>query len=220
MITAFSFSRLNSYEECPKKYNAISVDKTVKEEPNEVTQWGTDLHLAIAKFFRTGERLPLHMQQYQKYIDQIRTLPGQFIVEQKLAINAEYQATGWFDKDVYCRIISDLTILNGDSAVTFDWKTGKMKPGFMQLRLSSAVLFLLVPELQQITHAYVWFKDKRITKETMKRAEMPQVWADLLPKIQRYHDAHVAKDFPPRPSYLCRGYCPVKTCQYWEPRRG
>lgn len=216
-FTAFSYSRLDGYETCPRKYHAVSVAKLFKESENEATAYGTEVHLAFAAYFKKGTPLPLHMQQYQKYLAAIKQFPGTFITEQKLAINTDYQATGWFDADVYCRIISDLTILNGRTGAMWDWKTGKQKDDFTQLRLAGAVMFLLVPELEQITLAYFWLKTKKITKEKMLRSEMPGVWASLLPRIQRYHDAHVAQDFPPKPNYLCK-YCPVSTCPYYEKR--
>ncbi|MFI5397635.1 MAG: PD-(D/E)XK nuclease family protein [Candidatus Binatia bacterium] len=217
-LTAFSYSRLNAYEECPKKYHAISVAKSHKEPPSETTDYGTEVHQHFANFFKKGTPLPLHLQQYGKYLAKIKQYPGVFITEQKLAINADYEPTGWFDGDVYCRIISDLTILNGTNGAMFDWKTGKMKDDFLQLRLAGAVMFLLVPELQRIMLAYFWTKTKKITKEVLTREQMPGVWSELIPRIQRYHNAHVNHDFPPRQSWLC-GYCPVNSCPYWEPRR-
>jgi hypothetical protein len=217
-LTAFSYSRLNSYETCPKKYHAISVAKSVKVEESDQTTYGTELHLAFAAYFKKDKPLPLHMKQYEKYLKLIKAAPGQFITEQQLAINADYEATGWFDKDVYCRIISDLTILNGKSAIMWDWKTGKVSKDFLQLRLAGAVMFLLVPELERITLAYFWTKTKEITREVMTRGEMPGVWTALLPRIQRYQDAHHAQEFPAKPNYLC-AYCPVKSCPYWEPRK-
>jgi hypothetical protein len=217
-LTAFSYSRLNAYEECPKKYYAVSVAKSVKEPETEHTSYGTEVHLAFAEYFKKGKPLPLHMTQYTKYLAAIKQYPGTFITEQKLAINANYEPTGWFDSDVYCRIISDLTILNGDSAVMWDWKTGKIKDDFTQLRLAGAVMFLLVPELKRIVLAYFWLKNKQITKEVMTRDEMPDVWSKLLPRIQRYQDAHAALAFPPKPSWLC-GFCPLNSCPHWEPRK-
>lgn len=217
-LTAFSYSRLNAREECPKKYYAVSVAKSHKEEESEHTSYGTEVHLAFANYLKTGKALPLHMVQYTKYLAEIKKYPGTFITEQKLAINASYEPTGWFDGDVYCRIISDLTILNGTTAVMWDWKTGKIKDDFTQLRLAGAVMFLLVPELQRIVLAYFWLKNKKITKEIMTRDQMPGVWSDLLPRIQAYQDAHAAMDFPPKPSWLCR-YCPVNSCPHWEPRK-
>lgn len=216
-LTAFSYSRLTSYETCAKKYHAISVAKTVKEPESEHTTWGTDVHLAFANYMKKGTPLPLQMKQYEKYLKAIKAYPGTFIVEQKLAINAAYEPTGWFDNDVYCRIISDLTILHGSTGIMWDYKTGKPSSDFTQLRLAAAVMFLLVPELQKIVMAFFWTKNKTITKEIMTREEMPGVWSSLLPRIQRYMDAHVAQDFPAKPGFLCK-YCPLTTCPYWERR--
>lgn len=216
-LTAFSYSRLTSYETCPKKYHALSVAKSVKEAESEHTIYGTEVHLAFANFFKKGTKLPLHMQQYQKYLAAIKAYPGTFIVEQKLAINTLYEATGWFDNDVYCRIISDLTILHGTTGIMWDWKTGKPSKDFTQLKLAAAVMFLLVPELTKIVMAFFWTKNKTITKEIITRDEMPEVWSNLLPRIQRYMDAHGAVEFPPKPGPLCK-YCPLTTCPYWERR--
>jgi CRISPR/Cas system-associated exonuclease Cas4 (RecB family) len=214
-VTAFSYSRLNSYEECPKKYHAISVARSIKDIPNEHTQWGTDVHLAFKEYFKSGKPLPLQMKQYEKFLAQIKAFPGEFICEQKLAINTNYEPTGWLDKDVYCRIISDLTILNGRQGIMWDWKTGKPKDDFTQLRLAGAVMFLLVPELQRINLCYLWTKTKEITRQSMTREEMPGVWSGLLPRIERYHNAHVNSEFPAKPGWNCK-YCPVKTCAHWE----
>ncbi len=216
-LTAWSYSRLNSYETCPKKYHAISVAKTVKEQESEHTTWGTDVHNAFAAYFKTGKPLPLAMKQYEKYLAMIKQAPGEFIVEQKLAINASYEPTGWFDNDVYCRIISDLTIINGDRMVLWDWKTGKPSSDFSQLKISAAVMFQLMPETQLITMAYFWAKNKTITRQNVTRSKALDTWNELIPRIQRYHDAHVNKEFPPKPSYLCK-YCPVSSCPNWERR--
>lgn len=216
-LTAFSYSRLTSYETCPKKYHAISVTKSVKEEESEHTIFGTEMHEAFKNYFKKGTPLPLHMKQYEKYLKAIKAYPGTFITEQKLAINASYEPTGWFDNDVYCRIISDLTILNGPTGVMWDWKSGKLAKDFTQLKLAAAVMFLLVPELQRIVMAFFWTKTKQITREVLTRAEMPDVWSSLLPRIQRYMDAHVSQEFPAKPGYLCK-YCPLKSCPYWERR--
>lgn len=191
--------------------------KSVKEAESEHTVYGTEVHLAFANYFKKGAPLPLHMKQYEKYLKAIKLYPGTFIVEQKLAINQAYEPTGWFDNDVYCRIISDLTILHGSTGIMWDWKTGKPGSDFTQLKLAAAVMFLLVPELKKIVMAFFWAKNKTITKEILTRDEMPAVWSDLLPRIQRYMDAHVSMDFPPKSSYLCK-YCPLTSCPYWERR--
>lgn len=214
-LEAFSYSRLDNYESCPKKYFKISVEKSVKDPPNEHTTYGTDLHLAFAEYLKTGKPLPLHLRQWMKTLATIKASPGEKIIEQKIAINANYEPTDWFAKDVYCRVISDLTILNGAQGILWDWKTGKMKEDFSQLKLAGAVMFLLAEELEEVQLCYLWTKDKKVTKEKLTRDEMPTVWADLLPRIERYQNAHAQNIFEARPGFHCR-YCPVKTCPHNE----
>lgn len=217
-LQAFSFSRIEGYETCPKKFHAISVAKTVQDPPNEHTTYGTDLHKAFADFFRKGKPLPLHLRMHTPMLTKIKSAPGEFICEQQIAINADYKQTGWFDKDAYCRVISDLTIMHKSHAVMFDWKTGKLKDDFTQLRLAAAVMFLIAEELNTISMHYVWTKSKQITSDKMTRDEMPGVWASLIPRIERYQTAFDQGIFEARQGFHCR-YCPVKTCPFNETKR-
>lgn len=217
-LQAFSFSRLESYETCPKKFFHLSIAKDVSDPPNEHTSFGTEVHLAFANYVKGRiKALPLHLRQHTPMLDTIKNAPGDHIVEQQVAINKDYKPTGWFDSDVYCRVISDLTIMNGSHAIMFDWKTGKMKDGFDQLRLAAAVMFLLADELETISMHYVWTKNKQVTSDRMTRDEMPGVWAALQPRLIRYQNAFVMQQFEARQGFHCK-YCPVKKCPYNEKR--
>jgi PD-(D/E)XK nuclease superfamily len=217
-LVAFSFSRLEGYETCPKKFFHLSVAKDWKDPPNEMTQYGTDLHKAFADFLKSGKMLPLHLRQHLPMLRQLQQAPGEKVIEQQIAINHEYKQTDWFAKDTYCRVISDLTIMNGPHAVMFDWKSGKLKDGFDQLRLAAAVMFLIAEELETISMHYVWTKNKAITSDKMARADMPDVWANLMPRLQHYQNAHANMDFPARQGFHCN-YCPIKTCPYNSNKR-
>lgn len=219
---AFSFSRLESYETCPKKYHALSVAKSVKDEGNEFTKYGEEVHKSFADYFLKNRSLPMHLSQYQKILSPIKGAPGRKYVEQKLCINAKYEGVDWFAKDAYCRVISDLTITSGERGILFDWKTGKQKDDFTQLRLAGAVVFLLDEEVQSLDLVYFWTKSKSFTRDLERgpllREQMPQVFEELAPRLQRYQEAHAAEDFPARPSYICR-YCPVLKCPYNEVKK-
>ena len=149
----------------------------------------------------------------------IKDAPGEKVVEQQIALNAQWQPVEWFAKDAWLRVKSDVTIINGKEAVQFDYKTGKVKDDFTQLRLNSAVTFHLAPEIETITHAFLWIKSKQVTREKMTKEQVPEFWSNMLPRVARYQQAHDEQNFPPRPGFLCRGYCEVKTCQYWEAKR-
>lgn len=214
---AWSYSRLTGFETCPKKFHALSVAKTVKDPPNEHTDYGTEVHLAFANRVKKAKPLPLHLRQHEKLLAQLAAAPGEKIVEQKVAINANFAPTGWFDNDVWCRVISDLTVLNAPKGAMFDYKTGKVYDDFTQLRLAGAVIFQLAPEIEELTLAYIWTKNRSVTKEAMNRGQVQGFWADILPRVNRYQAAFDKQEFPARPGIHCK-WCPVKTCPYNEKR--
>lgn len=218
-LIAWSYSRLSNFEQCPRKYWHLNIQKDITEEKGEAATYGDEVHKSFAKFFKHGVELPLHLRQYQPMLAQIAKAPGDKIVEQQIALNANFEQVEWFSKDAYLRVISDLTQHNGTHAVTWDWKTGKPSDDFTQLKLNAAVTFHLGQEIQHITMAYFWLKTKKVAPEVITRDKAADVWSGLLPRVQKYQDAHAANAFPPRQNYLCKGYCPVKTCQFWEPRK-
>jgi hypothetical protein len=217
--TAWSFSRLSSYENCPKKYYHESVAKTYPFEKNEASMYGDEVHKAFELYFRRGQTLPFHLKHLDRYLAPINAAPGEKVVEQQLCFNAQWEQVEWYSKDAYFRTKQDLLIINGKSAVAFDWKTGKMKDDFTQLDLNAAVTMHIDQNIEQVTSAFFWIQSKTIAPKTVTRAQIPDVWGAVMPRVERYQQAHAAQDFPPRQGFLCKGYCPVKTCQFWEPKR-
>lgn len=216
---AWSYSRLASYETCPRKFWAESVGKTVPFVKSEQAAYGDEVHLAFKDYFKSGTPLPLHLRHFEKIIAPIAKAPGVKSIEQKICLNASWEVVDWFAKDAYLRVISDLTQLNGTHGVLWDWKTGKPKDDFTQLRLNAAVTFHLAPEIQTATVAFLWLQTKKVAPLKMVRADATDVWAELLPRVAKYQEAHVKQDFPPRQNFLCRGWCQVSTCQFWEKKR-
>lgn len=215
---AWSYSRLNSFETCPRKYYRISVQKSVKEKPNEKTDYGTQVHESFARYLTKGTPLPLALRHHQKMLDSFKQQAGEHVIEQKAALNARFEPTGYFDNDVWVRIISDLTILNGKRALTIDWKTGKMSDDFTQLRLVGAVLFQLAPELEHVSMAYVWLQNRKTTSDHMTRTEALETWRQFIPRVKRYQEAHDSGDFPARQNALCR-FCPDTSCPFNDAKR-
>ena len=54
-----------------------------------------------------------------------------------------------------------------------------------------------------------------------KREEMPQLVAELMPRVTAMEMAHRTDNFPPKPGGLCYEYCDVMTCEFHgkRPRR-
>lgn len=214
---AFSYSRLNNFEECPKKFYAIAIAKEFQEKESDQMRYGKDVHKALELRVAKNKPLPSHLQHLEPMMQKILAAPGRKLPEQQLAINANFEPCEWFDKEAYCRAIVDLAVIGGKRAVLFDYKTGKISDDFTQMRLTGAVFMQHYPEIEELTLAYLWIKERKPTREEMTRADIPVVWEQLLPRINRYQTAFVSQSFPPRPGRACRS-CPVTACPYWSRR--
>jgi hypothetical protein len=215
---AWSYSRIESSETCARKFWHLSVAKDIKEEESSYQIEGKETHVAFAKLVKSGIALPLHLRHHGPVLTKIAGMPGEKVVEQQIALNANWQPTDWFAKDAWLRVISDLTQLNGPSALVWDWKTGRPKDDFTQLRLNAAVTMHLAPEIEQVRMNYYWTKTRQITSDKMVRADLPEFWGSMLKRVQTYQSRFDRNDFPPNPNPFCKG-CPVRNCQYWQPRK-
>lgn len=214
--TAWSYSRLNNYETCPKKFWHLSVAKDVFEGESEAMRYGKLVHKALEERVGKDKPMPLNLRYLEKYAAKLANAEGKKLTEQQLAIDANFEPCSWFDKKTWCRAIIDLAIVNDPHAVVVDYKTGKISDDFTQLRLAGALLMLHMPEVQTVDLAYLWTKDKKMTKhdERMSREDIKLVILDLMPRLKKYERAHRTESFPARPGFLCKKYCPVKKCPH------
>jgi RecB family exonuclease len=211
---AWSFSRLNNYETCPKKFYHLAVAKDVKDRDSEHISYGKMVHEALEKRVRDNQPLPLNLQHLEQYVAHFANANGTKMTEQKLCIDKEFNACDWFSKDAWCRAILDLAIINDKQAVVVDYKTGRISEDFTQLRVATALLMLHMPKLQQANICYLWTKEKQVTSEVFTRDEIGPLIVEMTPRLERYNKAHWEKEFPPRAGFLCKKYCPVVKCPY------
>lgn len=214
--TAWSFSRLNNYETCPKKFWHTSVRKDVRESEGEAMRYGKMVHKALERRVGRGTPLPLNLQHLDKYAKRLADADGEKLTEQQLAIDINFNPSDWFSKETWCRAILDLAIIKDTHAIIIDYKTGRISDDFTQLRLAGTMLMLHKPEIQTVELGYLWTKDKKLTRDDthLRRVDIKRVISDLMPRIKRYEAAHRKEEFPARPGYLCKKYCPVKQCPY------
>jgi hypothetical protein len=213
-MPAWSFSALDAFMTCPRKYEAEKVSKTVKEAKNAMADYGSDAHKAFELFLFKDKPLPLDLRHHQSMLERFKQAPGEGFPEQKLALTAELKPTGFFDSDVWVRGIIDFAKVQGKNAVVVDWKFGKYKDGFDQIRLCTAILMAVMPEVENVVGAYYWAKEKRLTRTRIYRLDIPTIWGDFLPKVKRLESAFEKNDWPAKPSGLCRKYCGVTGCEF------
>lgn len=216
---AWSHSALDDFVNCPRAYFEKRVAKSVVEEPSEQILWGNEVHKAFELYVAEGKELPGTLTMHKEFIDGLEALPGESWAERKIAMSKELKPCGFFDKNVWFRGVIDYTKVHKDRALIVDYKTGKPHTKFKQLKLNALWIFAEYPEVSHVAVSYYWTKTKSTTDETYTRDQVPDLWRAFLPDLKQYREAFHTDVWQPRQSGLCNGWCPVRDCEFWKPRR-
>jgi hypothetical protein len=207
----WTYSHLDKFESCPKQFYELKVVKNFEDPPTEQKLWGDEVHRHMQCAVDNKAELPTGMSQWQSLVNKICAMPGTKFTEYKMSLDASFNPAPW--DDCWSRGIADVVVLGKSTAAVLDYKTGKYKPS-EQLKLYAGYVFSHHSQIQRIETGYLWLKERKITKESISRAEMPHVWQGLVQRAAKLRSAYERNVWPPRPSGLCRGWCPVTTCKY------
>lgn len=217
---AWSFSALNSYETCPKKYYEESVAKNIPWEEGEAQAYGKAAHKHFEDRLLKGRKLPMDLMHHEKILSRLEgAAKVELMGEQKMALDKDLNPTGYFDRDVWVRGQADLILMFGTRALVVDWKFGKAKdctqPGaFDQLELMAMLFSCYHPEVEVIEAAYYWGKEKRFDTTIIPRDSLPELWNKFLPRITLFEGAFKKDEFPAKQNGLCSKWCKVKACPF------
>lgn len=213
---AWSYSQLTAYETCPKRFELTRVSKVVKEPQTEATIWGNQVHKALELFAAEGKPLPKELKKYERYVEKILSLEGKRVVEERIALDRNFRPTKWMAKDVWVRGIIDIGVVGSEKAYLLDWKTGKRKPDNDQLKLFAALAFAVYPWIDKVTTGFIWLKTGEFDKEVFTREQLPEIWNEFMPRLQRLAISYEENKWTAKPSGLCRNWCPVgkQNCEF------
>jgi len=221
MIVSFTwtFSKLDNFETCAKKYEAYSVSRSVQDDSTENIDWGNEVHNAMRDAINGKAPLPEHMKPFQPWVDRVKTGPGELYVECKYALDQNFSPTPYRAPTVWYRGIADVVRVNGPVGLAVDWKTGKQKEGSVQLGLMALCLFQHFPNLKVVRTEFVWLQEDpnspdASTQKIYRREDMQPFLVALMPRVQALQWAHKTTTFPPKPSGLCIKYCKVVSCPF------
>ena len=68
---AWSYSSLNAFETCPRRYQLTRVTKEVVERQHEASIYGNRVHKHLENYANKKRGLPPELQKYAKYVDKI-----------------------------------------------------------------------------------------------------------------------------------------------------
>lgn len=219
--SAWSFTALEAFENCPKQYHETKVLKRWPFETTREMQWGRDVHKHFENFLLLGSPLPADLAMHGEFLADFKAQPGELAGEEKIALNARLQGCGYWDKDVWYRGQVDArkrNVAQGFSHI-LDHKTGKVKNDFSQLKTFAIHELITQPAIHTVKVEFYWTQTRGANGQTYRREQLPELLVEFAPRLSRFADAFRTESWTPKQSGLCAGWCPVTSCEFWREKR-
>jgi len=219
-VTAWSYSSIKTFDQCPKKYYHLKVAKDVKDEAGEAAIYGTAVHEVAEQYIRDGVPIPEKFKFMRPIVEKLDEVEGEKHCELKLGVTRDLEPCGFFGKDVWWRGIVDLVVIDKDRAIMVDYKTGKNEKYAdpKQLDLMAGALFAHYPELEIIKSALLYVVSNDFVPKMHYRHNLHDYMAVFRDELDRLEGAEQSGVWNAKSGPLC-GWCPVVECEHHRPRR-
>lgn len=125
-IKVWSYSAIKLFEKCPASYKAAKIDRIKPKDKSPAMERGIAIHAKGERYLK-GE-IPNVPKEYSTFKAEMKDLRNSGAYsEKKIGITKDWKFTGFFDNDVWLRIVLDFG-LELDNHVMFagDFKTGQI----------------------------------------------------------------------------------------------
>jgi hypothetical protein len=223
----WSFTGLEQADQCLKQFNEVrNLKRFPFEADSEEAKWGRYVHKAFEDRQGTRIELPQELSHHEKFMQRMEAWDGFFFTEQKVALDKQLRpVSDYFSDRVWWRGVIDYTKVEylAQRARIVDYKTGKRKPKPGQLVQNALWTFAMYPDINVVDAFFYWTQEsdyeKAVERYVYGRAEIPQLWAQFIPSLTNLKTAYDTDTWPPKPSGLCYGWCPVTDCKHWKPKK-
>ena len=212
-----SYTFLNTWDICNHQAFRKFIAKDLPKEPQSPEMiYGNDVHDAMEKRLDRKAPLPLvdRFAAYEPFVKPL--LPfvekGQLVAEQKLGMDANGAAVGFWDGSTWLRGKLDAPVVNGTTALLLDWKTGKAREDPYELEIGALLLQAKYPCVTTVLGRYVWLKEMRLG-ETHDCSDTRRTFESVHKTMDEVGHAIKMDVFPKKQGPLC-GWCPVLDCQH------
>jgi CRISPR/Cas system-associated exonuclease Cas4 (RecB family) len=211
-----SFSSISNYLNCPKKFYEVNVTYNWRDS-SFASIAGSDVHEKIEKFIKgqsdileipQDDRVKMVMESLRAfYADPSRHNITQIGVEEKFAVDENFEPVDYKDPKAILRGKADLFVENGQEFVITDWKSGKKRNNSLQAHIYGILLQPIVKA--PIFRCRFDYLEKGVGDSYSLRPQGLHYAKQIVKSVL------AAKEFPERRNPLC-AWCPVKNCSYWK----
>jgi hypothetical protein len=218
MSTAWSYSSIKTFEQCPKKYYHLKVLKDIKDSGSQATIYGQEVHQAAEDYVKDGTPIPEKFAYIRKVVERIAKQKGDKYTEHKMGLKKTedgYETCKFLGKDVWWRGIADVVIINGNTAYSIDYKTSKNAryADTKQLDLVAGGLFVEFPEVDTIKSALLFVVSGDLIRKNHYREHMSKYINTFESTLDRLDTAEQTAVWNAVSGPLCR-FCPVVSCEH------
>ena len=75
-MTAWSYSSISTFKQCPKKYYHLKVAKDVKDTGSEAMLYGNQVHKAAEDFIKKGTPIPKKFEYLNPIVNSLNSIEG------------------------------------------------------------------------------------------------------------------------------------------------
>lgn len=227
----WSYTALQEFITCPASWAAKRYYKLFKEGETEAMRVGNLIHAtaehylrrALDMTFKESEISPVYLPMVQKYCDALLASGAEIEPEKEICFTSTFKPCGWKDwDDVWVRSKVDVTAKKGLRLSILDWKSGKFKEDFLQLKMF-AVFCALTPgfeDIQEFDPKFIFLKETDPKKSILRlaqpiqRSELKGILQEIMVIVRRMEEAWANENFPCRRNGLCRQYCLNHLCPH------
>ena len=213
---AWSYSGLDTFSTCARKFWAEKVVKTVPDMPTAAKAAGIRAHKAFEDRLDQGAAaapLPADLAHHETLMQEIEEGPGRIYTERKVGLTSKLKPCGFFDKDVWWRGVLDVHKVKPDgTSLIVDYKNGKQHNKMRQLWLFG--LYGFIEGQEMVESFYYWIQTSTRTRIKMPAAQAPMILRSLVPDLTAYKEAYDTDIWRPTRNGLCKNYCGVTECEF------
>jgi len=218
MTTAWSYSSIKTFDQCPKKYYHLKILKDIKDTGSEATIYGQEVHKAAEDYIKDGVPIPEKFAYIRGVVEALGRKEGEKHTELRLGvkrIDGGYEPCKFLGKGVWWRGIADLVIIDGDTAYSVDYKTSKNAKyaDVKQLDLVAGGIFTHFPQVDKIRSALIFLVSNDVIKKDHYREHMHNYLSTFDPLLDRLEIAEESGVWNAKSGPLCR-FCPVVSCEH------
>lgn len=212
-LFSWSFSALQMFENCPRKYWAVKIKKL--DDGNKFNRQGDVEHQSIEHYMKMDLPLAPQLQPLAPLFQRIKAAPGEQYIEKLLCIDERFVPCGYKDwNNAWLRGAGDYVKVNNTTATYFDWKSGKVKKDVEdQVDLTALLLFRHFPHVQIVKAGVVYYRHGQMVPHVVRRTDEQQLWNGYYARLQPLREAIENDHWPTNENPLC-GWCPYLACPF------